>query len=314
MILEIIIIISSIAVVLWGADRLTDGATAVARRFNMPEMLIGLTIVAFGTSMPELCVSMVSAFNGVADMAVGNVVGSNIFNMFLIIGVCSMIMPMAVPMQTIRRELPFAFLATLLLIGMLYDGQLSRIESAIMLVLFTAFMIYSLKKNGKEKIEAVDEVPQPSKRFPILHSPWLTIPLGLFLLVEGSDIFVDHAVTLAKQLGVSEAVIGLTILGGGTSMPELATSVVAACKGHTSMAMGNVIGSCVFNILLILGLTGVVMPLSPEGISLIDLGMMGVGSILMWVFSYTNKTMERWEGAVLTLAFIAYMTVLLMNS
>lgn len=310
---DTLLIILGVAIVLRGADNLTDGAVRVARRLNMPELIIGLTIVAFGTSMPELCVSMASALNGTADMAVGNVVGSNVFNALLIVGVCAMIQPMAVSVGTIRRDLPFAFVATLLLIYTLVDGTLSTVEGIVMLVLFVAYIIYTMRRSVKEmgdtKIEAVE-----NNHTGILHIydfPLFTIPLGLAELVLGSHVFVTHATLLAQSLAVSEAVIGITILGAGTSLPEFATSVVAALKGRTSMALGNVIGSCVFNILLILGLTSVVVPLQPYDITTFDLATLFASSLLLWVFSYTKGLMERWEGAVLTLYFIGYMGYLL---
>lgn len=313
---DILLIIGSMAIVLKGADLLTEGSTIVARRFNMPEMLIGMTIVAFGTSMPELCVSMASAIGGTPDMAVGNVVGSNIFNMFLIIGACSLIRPMSVPMDTIKRDLPFAFVATLMLIAMLYDGTLARWEGMVLIVAFAAFIFYSMNKTMKEqrgKEVKVNDNEEGTKKSGLFHYPWITIPLGLFFLTIGSDVFVDNASDLAKQLGISEAVIGLTILGGGTSMPELATSAVAAFKGRTSMALGNVIGSCIFNILLILGATSALIPLRPDGITNLDLGMLFLGAILIWFFSFTKRTMERWEGGVLTLIFLTYIIYLIYN-
>lgn len=312
--LDILFIIIGVAIVLRGADNLTDGAVRIARRLNMPELIIGLTIVAFGTSMPELCVSMASALNGTSDMAVGNVVGSNIFNSFLIVGVCAIILPMSVSMSTIRRDLPFSFVATLLLIYTLVDGTISKGEGLIMLSLFAAYMLYTLRTTmaavGDKKVEAAKDEPRKG----IMHMydfSLFTVPLGLAELVVGSNLFVNNATHFAQTLGVSEAVIGITILGAGTSLPELATSVVAAFKGRTSMALGNVIGSCVFNILLILGLTSVVIPLEPKGISTFDLATMFVGSLLLWVFSFTKSTMERWEGGVLTAGFLGYMGYLL---
>lgn len=311
--IDILLIIGSMVIVLKGADLLTNGGTIVARRFNMPEMLIGMTIVAFGTSMPEFCVSMASAIGGTADMAVGNVVGSNIFNMLLIIGVCSLIHPMSVPMDTIKRDLPFAFVATIMLIAMLYDGTMARWEGLIMVVAFAAFMFYSINRamKGKANEDTCDAQDDEKKKGRLWHSPWVTIPLGLFFLTIGSDVFVDNASSLAKQLGVSEAVIGLTILGGGTSMPELATSAMAAFKGRTSMALGNVIGSCIFNILLILGATSALIPLQPDGITTLDLSTLFVGALLIWFFSFTKRTMERWEGGVLTVIFITYILYLI---
>lgn len=304
---HIFLTLLGILMVLRGADRLTDGAVVLARKFKMPEIIIGLTIVAFGTSMPELCVSMVSASS---DMAVGNVIGSNIFNVLLILGVCSIITPIKVSKSTINRDIPFSIIATVMLIVMLIDGVLSLIDGIIMVLVFCLFQIYSIKKAKAENKEIEIENGEDDKKS-ILNKPWLAIPIGLLFLVYGSDLFVFHASHLALGWGMSEAAVGLIILGGGTSMPELATSAVAAFKGRTSMALGNVIGSCVFNILLILGLTSIVRPLSPDGISLFDIGLMIIGSLLMWIFARTKYTLERWEGSVLTLVFIAYITSLL---
>lgn len=314
--IDLLLIIIGVAIVLRGADNLTDGAVRIARSLKMPELIIGLTIVAFGTSMPELCVSMASAISGTADMAVGNVVGSNIFNSFLIVGACAMIQPMAVAMTTIRRDLPFAFIATLMLIYTLVDGTMSKGEGLLMLLVFAAYIAYTLRKSMAEAgVLTTSEVKvQPRKGIMHLYDFSLfTIAIGLAELVLGSNLFVDHATSFAQSLGVSEAVIGITILGAGTSLPELATSVVAAIKGRTSMALGNVIGSCVFNILLILGLTSVVIPLTPHGITVVDLAAMFLGSLLLWFFSFTKNMMERWEGAVLTIGFVAYMAFLLYN-
>lgn len=305
--LDTLLVIAGIAVVLLGADRLTAGSVAVARRLRVPEFVIGLTIVAFGTSMPELCVSLTSALAGTADMAVGNVVGSNIFNIFLIVGVCALIRPMAVSLGTLRRDLPFSLIATLALIFSLTDGTLSKGEGLLMLSAFTLYTIYTLVAAHRD--EEKSRPAQAKKRFALLN-----IVVGLALLVLGSNIFVAHATALAHTLGVSEAVIGITILGAGTSLPELATSAVAAARGSTSMALGNVIGSCVFNILLILGLTAVVTPLTPHGITTLDLATLFTGSLLLWLFSATKSTMERWEGAVMTVCFMAYMAKLLVEA
>lgn len=313
MLFETTLIIVGIAIVLVGADLLTDGASRVARKMGMPEFVVGLTVVAFGTSMPELCVSMASALDSVPDMAVGNVVGSNIFNSLLIVGVCAVIHPMAVTTANIRRDLPFAFIATLMLIFFLVDGTLGKGEGLVMLLAFAIYTTYTILKT---RDAAPAAQPQQVRRSlpKLFYNPLLRIAVGLGLLVWGSDVFVGHATTLAEKLGVSEAVIGITILGAGTSLPELATSVVAAMKGSTSMALGNVVGSCVFNILLILGLTAVVVPLSPMGITTVDLATLFTASLLLWLFSFTKATMERWEGVTLTLAFAAYMTWLLLTA
>lgn len=343
--MDILLILIGIVVVLRGADNLTDGTVRIARRFNMSELIIGLTIVALGTSMPELCVSITSAMNGTAGMAVGNVIGSNTFNIFFIVGLCAIIHPMSVGMSAVRRDLPFCFAATLLLLLFLVNGTISLLEGLLMLSLYAAYTAYTIRKesgkgkseSGKEKDEScnpcqseqslvsgkeqrvegenAETAEEPKRRLPgIFYNPVFKIVVGLAELVIGSNLFVDHATLLAVDLGVSETVIGITILGFGTSLPEFATSFVAALKGSTSIALGNVIGSCVLNILIILGLTSVITPLTPEGITTIDLTMLFLGALLMWFFSFTKKTMERWEGAVLFLIFIAYMSYLLYNA
>lgn len=331
--MDLIIILLSIAVVLRGADNLTNGAASIARRMKMTEMVIGLTVVAMGTSMPELCVSLTSAVNGTADMAVGNVVGSNVFNIFLIIGVCAMVHPLSVSMETIKRDLPFAFIATTALIVMLLDDVVTRIEGIILLAAFMAYMAYTLRKvrEGKEgqqqDLQSQEDSENEAKEkgatqgegaekrrnviVKVLRNPYVLVVAGLLELAVGSSFFVDHATSLAQSLGISEAVIGITILGFGTSMPELATSLVAAVKGRTSMALGNVIGSCVFNILMIIGITAAIIPLETKDITMADLILLFSGAVLLWFFSFTKKTMERWEGGVLTAVFIGYMFFLL---
>lgn len=331
--MDLIIILLSIAVVLRGADNLTNGAASIARRMKMTEMVIGLTVVAMGTSMPELCVSLTSAVNGTADMAVGNVVGSNVFNIFLIIGVCAMVHPLSVSMETIKRDLPFAFIATTALIVMLLDDVVTRIEGIILLAAFMAYMAYTLRKvrEGKEDqqqdLQSLEDSENEAKEkgttqgegaekrrnviVKVLRNPYVLVVAGLLELAVGSSFFVDHATSLAQSLGISEAVIGITILGFGTSMPELATSLVAAVKGRTSMALGNVIGSCVFNILMIIGITAAIIPLETKDITMADLILLFAGAVLLWFFSFTKKTMERWEGGVLTAVFIGYMFFLL---
>ena len=310
--IDILLIILGIAIVLRGADNLTDGSVSIARRLRISELVIGLTIVAFGTSMPELCVSVVSATNGSTAMAIGNVVGSNIFNVFLIVGVCAVIHPMSVSLDIIRRDIPFAFIATLLLIFFLKDGQLSRAEALIMLVGFIGYVAYTLYiARGTAQKNPTSQPQQEVKDNAIKIS--FKILVGLAELIVGSNIFVGHATSLATTLGVSDAVIGITILGAGTSLPELATSAVAALKGRTSMALGNVIGSCLFNILMILGVSAIIVPLSPDGITTVDLATLFASIVLLWFFSFTKQTMARWEGAVLSLCFIAYMTFLIYN-
>ncbi len=305
MIVNILMIIAGVVLVLWGADRLTDGAVALAERMQIPQIVIGLTIVALGTSAPEFCVSLVSALKGTADLAVGNVVGSNIFNTMLIVGVAAMVAPMTILPSTIRKDVPVALVASVALTVMvLMDGDLSRVDAALLFVGFLAFMWITLR--GAKGSHAIEQEQAAPRGYSVLKS-LLLLALGLACLVVGSNIFVDGAANVAQELGVSEAVIGLTIVAGGTSLPELATSVVAARKGNSGIAIGNVLGSNVMNILLILGGAGLISPMVVKGITIVDFTVMTGSMLLLWLFSYTKLTVARWEGAVLTAIFLGYM-------
>lgn len=327
MLLNALWIVVGVVLVLWGADRLTEGAVAVAERLRVPQIVIGLTIVALGTSMPELCVSVVSALKGTPDLAVGNVVGSNIFNALLIVGVAALVAPMTILRSTVFKDVPCALVASVVLLMMCQnDWVITRLDGAILFVFFLVFMQLTIKgatsaqpvaqpaqgepTQGQTAQEAAaDEASakQPMKGW--LAGLWMVV--GLAALIGGSNLFVGGATEVARALNVSDAVIGLTIVAGGTSLPELATSVVAAKKGNSGIAIGNVLGSNVLNILFILGLTGMISPMHIEGITNVDLYMMLVSTIMIWFFSFTKYTIERWEGAVLVLTFGGYMWYLL---
>lgn len=312
MILNVLFILVGIVLVLWGADRLTDGAVAVAEKMKMPQIVIGLTIVAMGTSMPEFCVSLVSALKGTTDLAVGNIVGSNIFNTLLIVGVSAWVAPMTILKSTVRKDIPFALFASLVLLIMCLDGNISRLDAGILFVLFLVFMYVTLKgaktkdDDTTAKTESIEDNKKPMATW--LSIVWIIV--GLACLIGGSNLFVEGATKVAEHIGVSEAVIGLTIVAGGTSLPELATSVVSARKGNSGIAIGNVLGSNVFNILAILGVTGVITPMHLQGITMLDLSMMVFSTLLVWLFSFTKYKIARWEGIVLTIVFIGYMVVL----
>ena len=309
MIFDIVLIVLGVAMVLGGADRLTEGAASLARRMNVPEIIIGLTIVAAGTSAPELFVSLVSALKGTPEMAMGNVIGSNTMNAMLIVGCAAMVAPMTISKSTVKKDIPFSVGASVLLMLIGIDAFLGRIDGILLLLGFVAFMYYTLSQAKKGEVEKKEETVKQT-------NPWLSslfVIVGLALLVAGSNIFVDAASRVAYSLGLSEGVVGLTIVAGGTSLPELATSVVAARKGQSAIAIGNVIGSNVFNILLILGLTATISPMQIQGITLVDMGMM-LGSVsLVWLFSYTRYTVERWEGALLVGGYLVYLGWLLSN-
>ena len=312
MILNVLFILVGIVLVLWGADRLTDGAVAVAEKMKIPQIVIGLTIVAMGTSMPEFCVSLVSALKGTTDLAVGNIVGSNIFNTLLIVGVSAWVAPMTILKSTVRKDIPFALFASVILLIMCLDGNISRLDAGILFVLFLVFMYVTLKgaktkdDDTTAKTDSIEDNKKPMATW--LSIVWIIV--GLACLIGGSNLFVEGATKVAEHIGVSEAVIGLTIVAGGTSLPELATSVVSARKGNSGIAIGNVLGSNVFNILAILGVTGVITPMHLQGITMLDLSMMVFSTLLVWLFSFTKYKIARWEGIVLTIVFIGYMVVL----
>lgn len=309
MLLNTVFIVLGIILVLWGADRMTEGSVALAERFNVSQLTIGLTIVAMGTSLPEFCVSLVSALKGTPDLAVGNIVGSNIFNALLIVGVAAMVTPINITLTTVRKDIPFALVASVLLMMMCFDGKISRLNGAILLAMFAIFMVITFKTAGQDPQTQNDD--KPAKKPMKLWLCVVFIIAGLGALILGSELFVNGATKVATLLGVSQAVIGLTIVAGGTSLPELATSVVAAKKGNSGIAIGNVLGSNVFNILFILGVTGVISPMHMQGITMMDLSVMVTAMIMLWLFSYTKLTLERWEGAVLTATFLIYMGYLL---
>lgn len=306
--LQVLLLVIGIIVVIKSADWLTSGAVGMAERIGVPQIIIGLTIVAMGTSMPEFFVSLMSAINGTPDLAVGNIVGSNIFNALLIVGCAAMVAPITIQHTTVKKDIPVAVFASLLLMGMTLDGHISRIDAAILFGVFIAYIGITLR-GAKTEDDTADEEKKP---MPVLKAVMLVV-VGLAGLVIGSDVFVDNATAIAHTMGISDAVIGLTIVAGGTSLPELATSVVAAKKGNSGIAIGNVLGSNVFNILMILGITGLITPMTISGITVIDLAMMVISMILLWLFSFTKYRIERWEGVVLTAIFIGYITWLVAN-
>lgn len=307
---QVLLLIAGIYVVVKAADWLTDGSVGIATRMGIPQIVIGLTIVAMGTSMPEFFVSLMSAISGRPGLAVGNVVGSNIFNALLIVGVAAAIAPISILKSTAQRDIPFAVIASAVLLLMCIDGSIGRLDAFVLLVLFTAFMVTTVREAKKSRAQSADG-GSVAKMGTAKAS--LLIAAGLVGLIVGSQVFVDSASAIAHTLGVSDAVIGLTIVACGTSLPELATSTVAARKGNSGIAIGNVLGSNVFNILMILGVTGLVHPMATRGITMVDLAVMEASVILLWIFSYTKYRIERWEGCLLALAFAAYMSYLVYN-
>ncbi len=323
MLLDIILFIVSIAIILGAANLLTDGAVGLARRFGVSPLVVGLTIVAFGTSAPELVVSLSSALKGSADIALGNATGSNIFNNLAVIGVTAMITPLSIKRSTIKKEIPLLLLASVILTFMVLDNifgfeqdilSLSRGEGLTLLGFFLIFLIYSFsiaKKRTAPYAEGVKESATKEleeKKIRPLYWLIIFISLGLFGLVWGGDLFVSSSVNLATKLGVKEGIIGLTLVALGTSLPELATAIVAALKKEPELAMGNVVGSGIFNIFCILGVTASVSPFLILDISSIDLAMLILSTLALYIFGvfFGKNIINRWEGAMLLLLFIAY--------
>lgn len=324
--LNIGFIIIGVALVIWGADRLTEGASSLARGMRVPEIVIGLTIVAAGTSAPELFVSLVSALKGTSDLAVGNVIGSNIFNTLLIVGCSAAVAPIAVAPNTVKKDIPYAIVASLMFFILCFDdmssphlwgNEITRQDGLILLVGFMAFMFYTFRmaiNSGQLKLREEELGVEPVKEPRDYSHLWRNlawIVIGLACLIGGSNLFVDSATYVAHRFGIRQSIVGLTIVAGGTSLPELATSVVAAYKGRSAIAIGNVIGSNVFNILFILGVTAVIHPLRIMGITIVDLMTMLISIGLMWLFAITKYYVSRREGWVLILTFVGYMAWLL---
>jgi len=328
-------LIGGLLLILAGANGLTDGAASVAKRFRIPSIVIGLTIVAFGTSAPELTVSVSSALKGSADIAIGNVVGSNTFNTLMIVGCTALFAPIAITRNTLRREIPLCILSSVALLvcanDMLLDGSrentISTTDGLLMLCFFAIFLSYTFaiaKRDGKIK-ETEEEnlrdkgTASPSNEEEIRLLPvWrsaLYIIGGLAGLIIGGNFFVDGASGIARSLGVSESVIGLTLVAGGTSLPELATSIVAALKKNPEMAIGNAIGSNLFNIFFVLGCSASITPLHLTGITNLDLWVLVGSGILLWLFGvfFGKRTITRIEGSVLILCYVAYTAVLIHN-
>lgn len=312
--MEYIILIVSLAGIVFGADFLVAGAVSIARKFKVSDFVIGAAIVGVGTSMPELVVSFIGAVNGNADVAIGNVVGSNIFNVLGILGLTAVLFPVAVDRKNMRFEIPLCIGVSVLLTLLVFNffngapATIGRSDGVILLLLFAFFMLYSFRRDRKEA--PVEEASQEDGT--PLWKAILKVAGGLALLISSCDFFVDNAVLIAKSFGVNDAFISLTLIACGTSLPELAASLAAAVKKNTQLALGNIVGSNIFNITLILGLSSQVMPLTSSGITIIDYLVMIGASILPLIFGFRGK-IGRLGGAVMVICFVAYNWYLITN-
>lgn len=317
MTLQILILIAGLLLILFGANWLVDGSSSIAKRFGISEFVIGLTIVGIGTSTPEMVVSFLSSLQGKADMAIGNIVGSNIFNTMMILGVTALIAPLTITASNLKKDIPLNILVTviLILLGMNFtifgygQNQLSRIDGLILLAIFAWYLWSSFRSDSAD-----DEEGEDIKEYSTLMSAVLIIA-GLASLIVGGRLFVNSATELAKMFGVSDKFIAITVMAAGTSMPELATCVVAALKGRGQLALGNVLGSNISNILLILGGAALINPLSFSGMTYVDLGavLLSAVFILASAYIFRKKQLDRFEGAVLLLMEAGYMWYLIAN-
>lgn len=307
-------LIISFVLIIVGAMMLTDGSVAVAQKFKVPEFIVGLTIVAVGTSMPELTVSLMSAFAGKGDMAIGNVIGSNIFNILLILGVCALASPVLFTKSNIRRDIPICIAATVALLGVtLLNQDITRFEGIILLVGYITMIVLTIRADKKViNANPTGEEQSESKPMPLWRIP-IWIIGGLAGLIYGGDLFVESASAIAREWGVSEATIAITLVAGGTSMPELASSLVSIFKGKTSLALGNVLGSNIANILLILGTCATVTPLSMGGVTMSDVYVCVAATFVLMLSALVigRDKLTRFEGLVFIACYVAYVYTLI---
>ena len=306
--MEYILLIVGFVLLIKGADLFVDGASSVAAKLKVPSLIIGLTVVSIGTSLPEAAVSISASLSGNNSISLGNVIGSNIFNLLMVVGVSSAILPIVTDRDMLKRDMPINIGVTVLLGILLFDGNLSRLEALLLLLLLVAYMFLLIRSALKNRVEA-EETKVLSWAKSIVF-----IVLGVAAIIGGGQLVVNSAKTIAMALGMSETLVGLTVVAIGTSLPELVTSVVAARKGDSGIAMGNVIGSNLFNILFILGMAGVIKPLTADAAFFIDTGILLGISALMLLFAFTKRKISRVEGITCVLIYVAYTAYIIMRA
>ena len=315
MVIDFMLLLFGAALILWGADKLTDGAASLARRLKVSDTVIGLTVVAMGSSLPEFSVSLFSSIQGSGGMSAGNIVGSNLFNILFIVGAVAFITPLQATKATVWKDIPLTILASLVLfllskdvlLGSTSEDVLTRADGGVMMMFFLIFLSYtfSIAKHKAPEDSSVKEMSLPKTLL------WLLV--GFVCLIGGGEMLVESGTSIARQLGVSETIIGLTILAGGTSLPEFVASLIAARKGMSGMAIGNVVGSCVFNIFFVLGVCSLVRPMEVSDISLVQLSALVASGLLVWLFTATKTSINRIEGIVMCLCYIAFITYLVLE-
>lgn len=322
MIVSILLIVLGFIALIKGADWLVEGASSLAKKHNIPDLVIGLTIVAFGTSTPELVVNVLASMDNYPDIVLGNIVGSNNFNLFFILGVVGLIMPITVQSSTVWKEIPISFIAALLLFlfanefFILDSNIITRLDGTILLILFFSFLFY-IYKQMKSSPDPMIDIPQESLHLHTMSTAkiWGYILVGLAGLIIGGRLVVTNAVEIAAELGVSEKIIGLTIVAMGTSLPELVTSVVAALKKNSDIAIGNVVGSNIFNILLILSISSLINPIAYNTAFNTDiiLLMSGTGLLFLAMFTFMHKKLDRVEAGLLLSVYVGYTLYLILK-
>ena len=308
MLIELVLLVTGFVMLIKGADIFVEGAAGIAAKFGIPQLVIGLTIVAMGTSAPEAAVSIAAAFKGTADITIGNVVGSNIINILVILGVTALIVAVAVQQSTVRYEIPFVILVTIVLLVMgALDGKIGRLDGVILWALFIVYLIYLflMAKHGREEEETQMDAP--------VWKLLLFVVIGAALIVIGADVSVDAASEIARVIGLSERFIGLTIVALGTSLPELCTSVVAARKGNADLAIGNIVGSNIFNILFVVGTTALIIPVPFNPAFVVDTAVAIGAAVLLWVCVFRKKKLTRPGGIVMLAAYAGYFAYLMMK-
>ena len=315
MVIDFMLLLFGAALILWGADKFTDGAASLARRLKVSDTVIGLTVVAMGSSLPEFSVSLFSSIQGSGGMSAGNIVGSSLFNVLCIVGAVAFITPLQATKATVWKDIPLTILASLVLLllskdvllGSTSEDVLTRADGGVMMMFFLIFLSYtfSIAKHKAPEDSSVKEMSLPKTLL------WLLV--GFVCLIGGGEMLVESGTSIARQLGVSETIIGLTILAGGTSLPEFVASLIAARKGMSGMAIGNVVGSCVFNIFFVLGVCSLVRPMEVSDISLVQLSALVASGLLVWLFTATKTSINRIEGIVMCLCYIAFITYLVLE-
>jgi cation:H+ antiporter len=316
MIIAILYLALGLVLLYYGAEALVRGSSSLALRLGLSPLVIGLTVVAFGTSSPELVVSLKAGLAGQGNISVGNVVGSNICNIGLILGICALVTPIATTSQIVRIDIPIMIAVTAFTTFLLWDGTLGLAEGIILFALLLAYVVFSVYLARRQPTDALgaefDTEVKASKRG--LFIDLLMVAGGLVLLIFGARFLVDGAVVIARAFGWSEALIGLTVIAVGTSLPELATSLVAAVKKEADIAVGNIVGSNIFNLLGILGITAMATPLAASGISLVDYAVMAVFALVLWPMAYHQKCITRLEGTILLAGYAAYVSWLVLST